>query len=317
MDNRVVCSFNGILEHDIDMILMQLLSIDEQFVSFIGSRTEITTDMFSISSIEISKSDADLGESDLEVELISDEIRIRLLIEDKIDAIAMPRQPERYIERGEKYIADRTCDDYRAMIVCPQKYYIHDAAAKRYPYHMFYEEIVEYLRNKPEPIYQVYRQVFEEAISRAKKPPKVTLNESANAFLRKYIDFQRTNYPQLDLRTKPESNGYWAQYATTLENTYLHHKIEEGRIDLTFNKAASKTTDLQQVADWLRNHNMPSVRAVNISKSGALQITVPKLDMKQQFENADLEDLRICFESISELVKFADMVSLTNKIGRK
>ena len=76
-------------------------------------------------------------------------------------------------------------------------------------------------------------------------------------------------------------------------------------------------TDLQQVADWLRDHNLRSVRAVAISKSGALELSVPKLDMQQPFESADIDDIQTCFDAISELVKFADIAALTNKIGEK
>lgn len=313
---QVNCTFGAILEHDIDLVLVQLLSIDEQFARFVGNRVGIATHSLVVDTIEISKTDADLGESDIEVDILSEDKRIRLLIEDKIDAIAMPRQPERYSERGEKYVKNAECDEYRVMLVCPKKYYASDKTAKRYPNYLFYEEIVEYLHKNEQPVFQMYRQMIDEAIIRAKKPPKVTIDENANSFIRKYIDFQKINYPHLDLRTNPNVNGYWAHYATALENTYLHHKITEGRIDFTFNKAAERVNDLQQVAEWLRAHNVYSVRAVVIAKSGALQITVPRLDMKQPFEDADITDVRACFDAISELVKFADIVALTNRIGK-
>ena len=48
--------------------------------------------------------DQEDGESDITVILSNEINKIALLIEDKIDAHAMPMQPERYIKRGKKGI---------------------------------------------------------------------------------------------------------------------------------------------------------------------------------------------------------------------
>ena len=317
MTKQVICRFNGISEHDIDMALLQLFSTDEVFVEFVCAHVGVNTDKVLVEAIELSKTDSDLGESDIEVSLLANGKRILLMIEDKVDAIAMPRQPERYVERGENAVKRGKCDEYITLLVCPQKYYENDDAAKKYKYHLFYETSREFLSTKAEPIFRVYYQLFADAITRSKRPPKVVINPKANSFFRKYSEYQKEKYPYLDLRTKPDANGYWAQYATTLKNVYLHHKIQEGRVDLTFNKASEKTNDLQQIAEWLRSHSMKSVKALAIAKSGALEITVPKLDMNNPFEDADFEDVQICFEAISELVKFANMVALSNTIGEK
>lgn len=313
----IKCNYNNISERDMDMLFLQLLSSDIGFVRVFLREAEIPSNSVSVASIELSKTDPDLGESDITVILDVDGKRIALLIEDKIDAIAMPEQPERYIKRAHKAVEHGDCEVSECYIVCPQKYYDYNEAARKYPHWISYETIRDYLDRNSSPLNQAFSQQISQAIEKAKKPPKVTINENANAFIRKYIEYQKTYYPHLDLRTKPESNGYWAQYATALDNTYLHHKIEEGRIDLTFNKAASKMTDLQQVADWLRDHNLRSVRAVAISKSGALELSVPKLNMQKPFESSDIDDIQTCFDAISELVKFADIAALTNKIGEK
>ena len=61
-----------------------------------------------------------------------------ILIEDKIDAIAMPEQPERYIKRGNKAIKNKEYDVFYSFIVCPKKYYDNNDAAKEYPFHILY-----------------------------------------------------------------------------------------------------------------------------------------------------------------------------------
>ena len=278
------CSFSSISERDMDMLFLQLFSSDIGFVELFLKEAKISYDWFSISSVELSKTDSNLGESDITVTTIIDGRPISLLIEDKIDAIAMPEQPERYIKRGQKAMKMGECDSFECFIVCPKKYYDNNEAARKYPHSISYESIRDYLSLNASPLYQTYIQQISQAIEKAKKPPEVVLNEQANAFFQKYKDFQEEFYPKLDLRTKRSSNGYWANYATSLENVYLDHKIREGRIDLTFNKAAERIQELQQIAEWLRMHGINAVQAKVISKSGSLQIVVPKLDNSRPFE---------------------------------
>lgn len=117
------CIYSGISERDMDMMFLQLFSTDEGFVRLFLEATQFKTDSFSVESIELSKSDPKLGESDITVVLSVDKKKVGLLIEDKIDAIAMPKQAERYEKRGEKGKKNGEYDEFYYYIVCPQKYY--------------------------------------------------------------------------------------------------------------------------------------------------------------------------------------------------
>ena len=311
----IKCNYNNISERDMDMLFLQLFSSDAGFVEVFLRGAEIPSNSVSVVAIELSKTDPELGESDITVILNVDGKRIGLLIEDKIDAIAMPEQPERYIKRAQKAVKYGDCEASECYIVCPQKYYDNNEAARKYPHWISYETIRDYLDQNSSPLNQAYSQQISQAIEKAKKPPEVVLNEEANSFFRKYKDYQENFYPMLDLRTSRNANGYWAYYATPLDNVCLAHKLREGRIDLTFNKAAEKISDLKQIAEWLRKHDMSNVRAKVISKSGSLQISVPELDISKRFEDIDLKDLQICFEAIQELIGFVEIVSLTNGIS--
>ncbi len=308
-------NYSFISERDMDMMFLQLFSSDVGFVDLFLREAKMSSKAFSVLSVELSKTDSNLGESDITVILNVDGKHIALLIEDKIDAIAMPEQPERYKKRGQKAIKHGDYEAFEYYIVCPQKYYDNNESARKYPHMISYETIRDYLALSSSTLNQAYYQQISQAIVKAKKPPEVVLNEQANAFFRKYKDYQEMFYPMLDLRTKRNANGYWAHYATSLENVYLDHKLREGRIDLTFNKAAERISDLKQIAEWLRRHDMSTVRAKIISKSGSLQITVPKLDISMPFEEVDLEDIHMCFEAIVELISFADIVALASGIG--
>ena len=98
MGSEMKFYINNISEHDIDVAISHLFILDKDFAKlFVDADCEVN-------SVEISKADSSLGESDITVVVNSNSKKIGILIEDKIDAVAMPRQPERYEERGKKGI---------------------------------------------------------------------------------------------------------------------------------------------------------------------------------------------------------------------
>lgn len=311
----VKCYFNGVSEHDMDMLFLQLFSIDSGFASLFLNAVSINIDNFSIDSIELSKADSKLGESDITVLMTVGTKKVALLIEDKIDAIAMPEQADRYIKRGDKGIKKGEYDIYFSFIVCPQKYYDNNEEAHKYPYVITYETIREYLKTIDSPAYCTYLQQLDQAIEKAKRPPKVEVDENANRFFRKYKDYQEENYPELNLTTKRDANGYWAHYTTRFGTVYLYHKIEAGYIDLTFNKASDHIDELTIVADWLRKHGFETVSAVKTGMAGALRVIVPKLNNQIPFEENDHDEIETCFRTISRLIEAVNVFGVATGIS--
>jgi hypothetical protein len=91
--------------------------------------------------------DQEDGESDITVILSNGINKIALLIEDKIDAHAMPMQPERYIKRGKKGIENKQYDEFYDFIVAPQEYLESNMEAKQYTYRVSYEEMLSVLKD--------------------------------------------------------------------------------------------------------------------------------------------------------------------------
>ena len=127
--NKIKCTYSTISEHDMDVMFMQLFANDPSFVELFLSAAGIDDPCAEVTEIELSKTDPRLGESDIVVKLSTDSKRIQLLIEDKIDAVATPEQPARYIKRGEKAVKDKECDAFYCYIVCPQKYFDNNSEA--------------------------------------------------------------------------------------------------------------------------------------------------------------------------------------------
>ena len=310
----MICDFGTVSERDMDMLFLNSFGTDKGFLNLFISKTNLPNEDYTVSEIYLSKADKD-GESDITVIIEVSGERYGLLIEDKIDAIAMPEQPERYIKRGEKGKRNKEYKEFYSFIVCPEKYFNNNDTAKRYPYHVYYEEIREYYSKSIEPLHSIFFQEICQAIEKAKRPPKVEINENANRFFRKYKDYQEKHYPELNLTTKRDANGYWAHYTTRFGLVYLLHKIGDGKIDLTFNRAGNHLDKLEIVANWFRNHGIMNVSAVKTGKAGSLRVTVPKLDMQKPFEENDEYDIEVCFKTINELIEAVNIFGVAGSIS--
>ena len=101
------CRFNTIRERDMDLLFVERAMTDIDFIRLLVSKTDLKGSEVSIVHAELSRTEYDLGESDITLILKVDDKRYGFLIEDKIDAIAMPEQHSRYIERGKVGIKNK------------------------------------------------------------------------------------------------------------------------------------------------------------------------------------------------------------------
>ena len=109
---NVRCLYSNVSERDMDMMFLQLFSTDKGFVRLFLDAVNISARDITVESIELPKMDPQLGESDITVLLNVDSRKLGLLIEDKIDAIAMPEQADRYVKRGEKTVENGEYDAF-------------------------------------------------------------------------------------------------------------------------------------------------------------------------------------------------------------
>lgn len=128
-------------ERDVDIMLMRYL-VNPAFVMkfFIPEKSKYEdTDVKDIHVLEVNHSVQNfaLGESDIEVLLEIKGKKVMLMIEDKIDAVEQPKQPERYQKRLDKYIKQKVCEDGIVYLVAPKKYI--DAHGERYEHRVKYE----------------------------------------------------------------------------------------------------------------------------------------------------------------------------------
>ena len=308
---------NTVSERDMDLLFVESVLTDSGFCRLLIDKTDLKEKAFQIVSADLSKTDSSFGESDITIIINVDGTKYGLLIEDKIDAIAMPEQHGRYIKRGEKGVKSGEYEEFRIFIFCPEKYYYNNSEAVLYEHLLTYEECKAYYSNKTDP-YSIFRcQQIEQAIAKAKKPATVTVDEKANAFLKQYIKYQREMFPSLDLSTKEDKNGWWTDFRTQLGTVYINHKIREGFVDLTFPGASDKADRAKVIADWGRKHKIPDITVVQTKKSVMIRIHVPKIDILKGFEFVNKDELNQCFDAIKELTDLANIVEIANSIASK
>ena len=149
MENTVALYLNNtVSERDMDLLLAESALTDPCFCNLLVDKTNLRGKTFRILSGELSKSDSDLGESDVTLILEIEGLRYGFLIEDKIDATAMPDQHERYVKRGRKGVKNGDYADFRVFIFCPEKYYRNNDEAKLYEHMLTYEECRDYFDEK-------------------------------------------------------------------------------------------------------------------------------------------------------------------------
>ena len=301
---------NTIAERDMDLLFAESVLTDLGFCRLLVDKTDLKGKPFQVTKVELSKSDSAFGESDITIVLEAEGRKYGFLVEDKIDAIAMPEQHERYIKRGRKGISSGDYDDFRVFIFCPKKYRESNDEAKLYKHFLSYEDCLEYFAAKSDPLSVFRREQLEQAISKAKSPYNPNVDEKANAFLRQYITYQKEHYPALDLSTKEDKNGWWTDFRTELNDAYITHKIREGFVDLTLQRAAEKIDRAKIIADWARHHKIPVTDVLKTKSSTMLRIRVPQLNIEKGFDFVDKDELNQCFDAVKDWTDFANMVKM-------
>lgn len=289
--------WNGVSERDMDLLFLEEFALNEDFLNLFLQKTG-NAELFSyqIVSEEVSLTDAVLGESDLTIVLEKDGRNVALLIENKIHAIARPRQYERYVERGEKGVREEQYSAFYVFLIAPAEYMKNNSSAAKYPLKVTYEECRELFIASTTVRNQLKYQQLSAAIEQARRPYTKIVDAASTAFWGKYVCYLHTHYPDIELKSKVKEkskNGDWPTYKTSLDlkPVYIHHKmkmrgVEYSYIDLTFNGLAAHREELKALLkDMLGEQYAPQFGIHKAGNSAVLRLVAPKyLDWQIPFE---------------------------------
>ena len=309
--------YRNVSERDMDLLFMEAIATDRGFLDLFISQTKNKDKQFQIVNIERSKIDSGLGETDITAIYEVEGEKYALLIENKIDAIAMPEQHERYIKRGLKGIESEEYNGFDIFIVCPEKYRQTNAEAIKYENYLSYEQCREYFSKRPDVLGSLWFQQITQAIETAKPEYRVDINEIAVDSFQKYAAYQKAYYPRLRLQNDVNSkkvNGWWPIYKVGIHGMYILHKTDRNCVDLTISGAADKLDELAIILKWLHENNHKELQIEKTGKSAAFRILTPDIKMYRPFETWKMSDLDICFEAIQELVDLAGMFAIIHNV---
>ena len=288
-------SIEKVCERDIDLYIINKFLNDSKFKELFLKK--INCQNYQVCKCLHSLSDEN-GESDITIILENDNRKIGLLIENKINAIAMPRQYERYILRAEKQKDERLFENYYIFIIAPKSYIDSNTEAKKYDNKIYYEEILDYISG------DFYGEsLIKKAIEGKKKGYEVVENKSVTLFWEKYYDMVENRFSDLKLNRiegPRGSDANWPVFFTPIKNIHIIHKSDRGFLDLTFRYVSQYYFEVYDIVKNVLKENMTFQKT---GKSLAIRIRVPKIDFKKDFEEQE-ENVIKCLEEVKELQKF-------------
>ena len=298
----IKCIFGDVSEHDMDMLFLEEFVCSKQFLEIFTS--VVGVEDAKVISVHSSKTDVALGESDMTVIVESNGEKIGLLIEDKIDAIAMPEQSARYSLRGHKGIERGDYNRFYVFIVAPQKYLSQNAEAKKYPNRIEYERILSYFEGLNDLRAPFKIQQIKQSIEKQKKGYQVEMDRAVTEFWGKYSEYQKEHYPDVLLIYNGEikgSNATWPRFKTVIDGLYMYHKTEFGFVDLTFESCANRIVEVEQLlSDTIGDYMKSGFTVHRTTKSAAIRLTVPILDLHKSFEN-QIDLVEKGFEAVKKM----------------
>ena len=230
----------SVAERDVDLLVINKFMTDWKFAnafcSFLKNPSPIDVNDIKVDEVHHSQMDND-GESDIFIIIRSNEKRIGIFIENKIDAIAMPDQHGRYIKRARKGLGSKY-DDYRIVLIAPDGY--DNEEAKKYENRISYETLKLITGDN----YSIA--LLDEAIRERKKGYEVIEDEKVTEFRNKYYQFIRDNYNYLnakEVKGPAGAKAVWIGFDSLKKGTIIQHKSDRGYVDLEISGYGDKAAE--------------------------------------------------------------------------
>lgn len=307
----VISKFDDVSERDMDMLFLEEFASSKKFLNLFTSVVGIKN--ANVISVEASKTEINLGESDMTVTIESEGRRIGLLIEDKIDAVAMPDQCERYNLRGDKAVERGDYESYYVFIVAPEKYLSSNLEAAKYPHQISYESIFNYFEGIGDQRSAFKIQQINQAIDKQKTGYQPIEDVRVTNFWHEYSEYQKQHYPDLFFVYSGGIKGtrsWWPHFNTVCSQLYIIHKSNFGVVDLNFDGCGNKLVEIEKlmknaVPDYLNK----GYTVQRTGKTAVVRLTVPVVDFHKAFEE-ELENVKECFDALR---KMNEMVKMLNQ----
>lgn len=293
-----------LMERDIDLIFLRELSCNEKFLQLILNEIGISHETFNILKIEHSKMHPILGETDIHITLSDNKNKYAILIENKIDAPAMDRQYNRYIQRADEGIVANEYDAYSVILFAPNDYLKSNSEASKYPNKISYESLIDFFKED-----QSHSSIFpitllDQAIHKQKSGYTPTKDENVTLFWQKYYAYKNAHFPHLllnEVEGPRGSRAVWPWYKTDNKHMAIAHKSDRGFVDLTLYGKGEDEDSFKELISPIISHKMALIKT---NKSLSIRILVPKIDFQSEFD-AQVENLFESMSAVDELYRLS------------
>lgn len=276
----------SITERDIDLLLLEELSVSDAFREWLtarlfGSRVYSSAAGAWHSVVAGEQREADL----LFIFLDQSGQRIAVLLENKIDAPPQPEQAEGYLVRGKRGEEEGYWDSYITCILAPQKYLNAASKSDGYQQKVSYEELLAYFASRRflDVRFDYKARIVQEAIEQNRRGYQPVFSEEMTGFVQQYVAYANQFYPELHVQAaKPRPAGStWITFSPKglPLNAELCHQTTAGFVKVFFSGAAEQFAALEQRFMPL----LSSDQAIALAgKSVSISQEVPRLEPLSQ-----------------------------------
>jgi hypothetical protein len=277
----------GACERDLDLLLTEELSSSEPFLSWFLNRLGLPSGAVAL-QVGHSVSGSN-GESDLELTVQVNGALHKVLIEDKVDALFQPRQPERYRERAEGYVRSGTFASAVTVLVAPQVYIDGSADALLFDHRLSLEDLRTWFADSPDVgLRREYKcTLLTQTIERGASGWALVPDEACTSFWREYWRLASELAPELEMREpklKPAGSTFVGFRPTRMTKHHeIVHKLPFGNVDLQF---AGMGGELAAFRVRYRDALEPGMVIDKAAKSAVVRLKVPTIDTARPFSDA-------------------------------
>ena len=282
----------SVRERDIDFLLVEELTSSSVFVNFFVQQLDLPT-CDRVISVERSIYDFELGETDVLLRYMTGGQEVRVLIENKLDAMFQPQQAQRYRARAQRYRSEYGCQAY-CVLVAPRQYVDRQTEFQRC---LSYESIAGYFRRSGLGSRGNFKETILNIAVEKLRRGYVAVNCLQNqSFWKRYYDYLAVTLS--DVYMKPvdtvPANSDWISLWVGEVNVV--HKLQKGHIDIPFDSGVQR--QLQQLC--------MTVDEVEFASGRFLRVYTVPLDRMRPFD----EQLEAVAESVGDIRKVRDSITI-------
>lgn len=289
------------LERDVDLLILEEFSVDKEFAKLFLNFVGVFDDFEIVESIH-SKVDAEYGESDIVFILKVNNKLHALHIEDKINAIAMPKQYSRYFLRGEKDMDNGEYDSFSVVIVAPKRYLEMNKEAQKYENKVTYEQMVDFFEAKDDVRSNYKVALLKRAITEQGSGYQWEANPNVVRFCGDMYEYQRAEFPGMTKGT----TAWWPTFKTIHKEIEIQFKANKGHCDLAFTRVP-----YHELYKSYKDKIYGEMQIVKTGKSSAIRIEVNPIEFEADFFDV-VDDVKKALCAIKVLLDFGNsLVEIT------